>query len=105
MIQDCEIPDCTEIPHVVIRDAGGESLRVCTDHWQEVLLTSDGRIRGVQLLELPRCCRPACRHDAVTRVIDPDGARVPVCQQHLDDLSWVSLPGPLLPHEPGWSHG
>lgn len=105
MIRDCEIPDCKEIQRVVIRDTQGGSLKVCLHHWQQSLTASEGRHRGVPLVESPPCCRPGCRHDAVTRVIDPDGARVPVCEQHLDDLSWISLPGPLLPDEPGWSHG
>ena len=105
MIQDCELADCTEIQRVVIRDTEGESLGVCVDHWQEALIASDGHIRGVQLVGLPRCCRPGCQLDSVSRVSDTDGGRVPVCRQHLDDLSWIAVPGPLLPDEPGWSHG
>lgn len=35
---------------------------------------------------------------------DSNGDPMPVCQQHLDDLSWVAIPNHLLSDQPGWSH-
>ena len=105
MTRECDLPDCNGIQRVVIRDPGGESLRVCVDHCQDALAASGGLIREMGLIECPTCCRPGCQLDATTRVSDTEGKELPVCRQHADDLSWIIMPGPLLSDDPGWSHG
>ena len=101
----CRVGDCSLIARVVIEDAHREQLEVCVAHWQDALQVSHGQIRGVRLLKIPRCFLAPCRSEAVTIVGRFDEPPRPVCQRHLDSLSWVELPTEILGDGPGWSGG
>jgi hypothetical protein len=62
-------------------------------------------LSGMSRLGRRECSRPACRRDANTQATDANGHPIPLCQRHLDDLSWLSMPNDLLSDLPGWSHG
>ena len=101
----CRVSECPLIARVVIQDSDGEELEVCVPHWKDALQVSLGEIRGVRLLKPPRCFHVECAADAVTVVGRYDEPPKPVCQRHLDDLSWVELPTEILGDAPGWSNG
>lgn len=62
-------------------------------------------LSGMSRLGRRECSRPACPRDANTQASDARGHPVALCQRHLDDLSWLSMPNDLLSDLPGWSHG
>ena len=69
---------------------GKDSWDLCPLHWQErrTALT----IRPVVQKEFarPGCFRDGCGADAVSGMTHLDGRCLPVCEQHLEDLSWVT---------------
>ena len=101
----CRVGDCSLIARVMIQDTDGEQLEVCVPHWKDAVQISLGDIRGVRLLKPPRCFHAQCTAEAVTVVGRYDEPLKPVCQHHLDNLSWVERPTEILGDGPGWSSG
>ena len=101
----CSVGGCSLIARVTVQDAHGEQLEVCVPHWKDAVEVSLGDIRGVRLLKPPRCAHAQCTAETVTVVGRYDEPPKPVCQRHLDDLSWVELPTENLGDAPGWSGG
>lgn len=100
----CDVSTCSWFARVAIREPNGRNAHVCVEHLGDALDASAGHLAGMELLDCPKCARPGCRGLAVTRVDHGDGSLLLVCQQHLDDLSWVAMPNDLLSDLPGWSH-
>lgn len=61
-------------------------------------------LTGMLQLSRRECSAPACQREANAQATDANGKPVPLCRQHLDDLSWLPLPNDLLSDQPGWSH-
>ena len=100
---DCQVADCADFARVAIRATHGGKTQVCVGHIREGLEANPALIE-IQRLDCPQCARSGCRRDAVTQVDHDEAGLLPVCQRHLDDLSWLAMPTDLLTDLPGWSH-
>jgi hypothetical protein len=100
---DCQVADCAEFARVAILAARSKPTRVCVAHIRETLESNSALIE-IRRLDCPLCARSGCRRDAVTQVDHDEAGALPVCQGHLDDLSWMAMPPDLLSDLPGWSH-
>lgn len=86
----CESSGCSLIARIHVALQHDDRLEVCVPHWGEVLRTHRDGIQGMRLMSLPRCFLHQCHRAAVTVVSRDDGQHLPVCQRHLDNLSWAA---------------
>ena len=86
----CESSGCSLIARVHVALLHGDWLHVCVPHWGEVLRTQRKAIRSMRLVPLPRCFVTRCQCAAVTIVGSDPGEPLPVCQRHLDNLTWAA---------------
>lgn len=92
----CEIDNCQLIARVKTCDVDGNEQRLCVMHWSAAQVLVPGELQAAHLIALPACFVDRCTRDAVTIVGRYDEQPRPVCQRHLDDLTWVDLPVELL---------
>lgn len=85
----CSAVGCDDVATIVV-DVGNQSeLPLCGRHWDQIRGTeTKRRVRAV--LDRPDCFRTACATPAVSVMAHLDGTQLPVCERHLDDLSWIS---------------
>jgi hypothetical protein len=100
----CTAHACSLTARVHVTLTEGDRFAVCVPHWGDVLRDHDGAIRSMRLMPLPKCFVARCRSTAVTIVKAQTDAH-PVCQHHLDNLSWVEAAGPPVPKSTEWNHG
>lgn len=96
MTELCEVDNCQLIARVKTVDVDGAERLLCVMHWRAARLFVPGQLQTAHLIALPTCFVDRCTRDAVTIVGRYDEHPRPVCQRHLDDLSWVDLPQELL---------
>lgn len=87
---ECVAEHCQEIATIVLRGPKGYEWSLCTDDWQLLNRRALGLMEIVRMLERPTCFRRDCHDEAVVVMEDLDQTPLPVCQQHWDDLSWVT---------------
>jgi len=98
----CEIENCQFIARVMAGDVDGGERLLCILHWNAAEVVVPGELQAAHLIAPPACFVYRCERDAVTIVGRYDEHPRPVCQRHLDDLSWVELPQELvLDRRPG----
>lgn len=98
----CEIDNCQLIARVKTRDVDGNERHLCVMHWSAAQVSVSSELKAAHLIALPACFIDRCTRDAVTIVGRYDERPRPVCQRHLDDLSWVDLQQELV--NPGGRH-
>ena len=99
---DCDVADCSGFARVAIRDPHGKNAQVCVGHIGERPRTrTQPSLRVWNSSIAPNAHDPGCRRDAVTRVDHDNGSLLPVCQRHLDDLSWLAMPNGPAERPPG----
>ena len=101
----CSAEGCSLIARVLVCLPDGSQLEVCVPHWGDVLHQTPGEIQGMRLIQLPDCFVERCRSKAITIVGPVDDSSRPVCQRHLDDLSWVGKPSEAVAAPRDWAHG
>ena len=98
----CEVDNCQLVARVKTGDVDGAERLLCILHWRVAQVFVPGELQTAHLIALPACFVGRCKRDAVTIVGRYDEYPRPVCQRHLDDLSWVDLPQELvLDRRPG----
>lgn len=103
VVHPCIYEECTGIADIVVRGPKRSELPICQQHWEYLnRRTRGGLIEIVRTLDRPACFRPDCRDEGVAVMENPDGPARPVCQEHLDDLSWIDLPEAVLVNRPPW---
>lgn len=86
----CSVTGCAEIATVMVeRDPHAEA-PFCGEHWQAARKLADHRLSAIMVLPRPHCFVSACATPALEIVVHVDGALVPCCERHLEDLSWVT---------------
>src|SRR4051794_5807129 len=85
----CSAVGCDEVATVIV-DVGDQSeLPFCGRHWDQIRgPEANRRVRAV--LDRPDCFRSVCTAPAVSVMTHLDGTPLPVCERHLDDLSWIT---------------
>lgn len=91
---ECVGERCQELATIVVRGPKGYEWSLCPDDWQQLNRRALGLMDVVRVLDRPACFRPDCQDEAVAVMEDLDRAPLPVCQQHWDDLSWVTPQDP-----------
>ena len=86
----CMSADCDAVVTFVLRQANRERIGVCQTHVQELVANRVGPACTVELVDAPGCFHRSCGVKAERIIKHLDGELLPVCQQHLDDLSWVT---------------
>lgn len=94
----CSAHGCSLLARVLVTLVDSEHLQVCVPHWGDVLQDRATVVQSMRLIALPRCFLPRCRSNAVTIVRPEDGSSRPVCQRHLDNLSWLETPTEIPSH-------
>lgn len=103
VVHPCIYEECTGIADIVVRGPKRSELPICHQHWEYLnQRTRGGLIEIVRTLDRPACFRPDCPDEGVTVMENPDGPARPVCQRHLDDLSWIDVPEAVLVRRPSW---
>lgn len=85
----CITVGCFELATVRVR-LGRGSIDLCPLHWQERRTATTERLLVEKELPRPRCFKHGCPADAVSAMTHLDGRCLPVCEEHLEDLSWVT---------------
>ncbi|RYU14847.1 hypothetical protein [Nocardioides iriomotensis] len=85
----CRGVGCFELATVRVH-LGDDSIDLCPLHWQERRASPQKRLVVEKELSRPTCFKLECRADAVSGMTHLDGRCLPVCEQHLEDLSWVT---------------
>ncbi|MFZ5848903.1 MAG: hypothetical protein ACOYX5_16140 [Actinomycetota bacterium] len=99
----CLYEECSGIADIVVRGPKRSELPICQQHWEYLnRRTRGGLIEIVRTLDRPACFRPDCHDEAIAVMEGPEGPARPVCQQHLDDLSWIDVPEAALVRRPSW---
>ena len=86
----CSVTGCGEIATVMVERDSHVEAPFCGDHWQVARILADNRLSTIMVLPRPHCFVAACATPALEIVVHLDGALLPCCEQHLDDLSWVT---------------
>lgn len=94
----CEVDSCQLIARVNVHHDVGGHRQSCMVHWQAAQRSAPEQFGAASVNDLPLCFVHRCGENAVTIVGRYDELPRPVCQRHLDDLSWVDLPEELLIH-------
>ena len=89
----CDSLTCFEVATIRIL-VEGELRVLCPIHWSSLRSNGLIMIQIVAELERPSCFKVGCRTGAVSVMSDLDGRSLPVCEKHLEDLSWVT-PSPV----------
>lgn len=79
---------CDSVASIRAQVADDALLPFCGVHWQEVRSITFRR-QVAQVPDRPQCFRAACTTPAVSVMQHLDGTPLPVCEKHLEDLSWV----------------
>ncbi len=80
---------CNEVASILVALEDSE-LPFCGNHWQELRQGSHRVSRVLEVLDRPDCFTNGCSSPAVSVMTHLDGTGLPVCENHLDDLSWVT---------------
>ena len=84
----CVEPGCFELATVRVQ-VDDLAPVVCAPHWQDLRSQSGPSVSVLEVLDRPKCFKAACPSDAVSGMPHLDGRCLPVCEEHLEDLSWV----------------
>lgn len=85
----CSATGCGEIATIMVESGVNAERPYCPVHWQAVRVQSPVPRSCLRILDRPPCFRLDCLHGAVTLMSHVDGTLLPLCEEHLDDLSWV----------------
>jgi len=99
----CAWEGCLGVADLLVRGPKRSELAICQQHWDYLNQRTRGLIEIVRTLDRPMCFRPDCNDESVALMENIAGPARPVCQQHLDDLSWIDVPEAALMHRPSWS--
>lgn len=85
----CRAVGCDDVATIIIDIADQSNLPFCGGHWDQIRGTeTNRRVRAV--LDRPDGFLTTCARPAVSLMAHLDGTPLPVCERHLDDLSWIS---------------
>ena len=84
----CSAIGCDNVASIVVDSNRGSVEAYCGRHWDELRLPFAAA--ELYLPNRPTCFHSACSTPAVCIRTHVDGTLLPVCEAHLDDLSWVS---------------
>jgi hypothetical protein len=103
VVHACMYEECFGIADLIVRGPKRSELPICQQHWEYLNhRTRGGLIEIVRTLDRPACFRPDCHDEGVAVMENPDGSARSVCQEHLDDLSWIDLPEAVLVRRSSW---
>ena len=92
----CTAIGCDNIASIVVQSGTDASYAYCGLHWDELRPPYGEGTPSTSLIGQTASTRTA-RPPAVSVMTHLDGTFLPVCEPHLDDLSWVSpTPSELL---------
>lgn len=92
----CNAIGCDGIASIVVQSGTDVSYAYCGLHWDE-LRPPYAEGYALYVPDRPDCFHTDCQTAAVSVMTHLDGTFLPVCEPHLDDLSWVSpTPSELL---------
>ena len=92
----CSAIGCDSIASIVVQSGTDAPYAYCGLHWDE-LRRPFGHENAIYVPDRPDCFHTDCQTPAVSVMTHLDGTYLPVCELHLDDLSWVSpTPSELL---------
>ena len=91
----CSAIGCDDVASIVVDPGLGSAEAYCGRHWDELRLPFAAA--ELYIPNRPTCFHSACSPPAVCIRTHLDETPLPVCEAHLDDLSWVSpTPSELL---------
>ena len=85
----CTAIGCDSIASIVVQPGTDVPHSYCGLHWDE-LRPPYGKGCALYVPDRPDCFHTHCQTTAVSVMTHLDGTHLPVCEPHLDDLSWVS---------------
>lgn len=86
----CIEPGCLELATVRVRTRDRTAAALCPLHWNEQRRIPGAVLQVDAVLPRPPCFKASCPADAVSAMSHLDGRCLPVCEIHLEDLSWVT---------------
>jgi hypothetical protein len=89
----CHSPACFEVAPILVLTRDIE-MPLCPVHWSALRSSSRGEFRVLEELDRPPCIKRGCEAGAVSVMRHPDQRPLPVCEEHLEDLSRVT-PSPV----------
>ena len=84
----CSAIGCDDVASILVESNPGSAEAYCGRHWDELRVPFAAA--ELYIPHRPTCFHSACSTPAVCIKTHLDGTRLPVCDAHLDDLSWVS---------------
>jgi hypothetical protein len=86
----CEEVGCFEVATICVRVNDIAEQDLCPIHFSDLRNDRTVRRHVVRQLDRPACFKDSCGAAAVSVMPHLDGTALPVCERHLEDLSWVS---------------
>ena len=79
---------CDDVASILVESNPGSAEAYCGRHWDQLRLPLAAA--DLCIPNRPTCFLSACSGPAACISTHLDGTLLPVCEVHLDDLSWVS---------------
>jgi hypothetical protein len=97
----CQAQNCLEVATIRVETLDTGELTLCPIHWLEMRRRMQTALQVLRQLGRPTCFKADCTAGAVSVMPHLDERPLPVCEKHLEDLSWVTpLPEELAALEP-----